>query len=172
MTSEHKVFFNYGRIDIRAKLPFSQGLWPALWMMGENRDVVGWSECGEIDIMELRGHTPNQISSTIHFKNSAGSHQFPTSKKKKLSFGDYSDEFHVISMEWDEYKIQFFVDDQRYSTIFHNNFSHYNDSNPFRKEFYILMNVAVGGDFGGNPNNSTIWPQTMEVDYVRVYQKQ
>jgi beta-glucanase (GH16 family) len=169
--THHKIFFKYGRIDIRAKLPYSKGLWPALWVMGENRDVVDWAQCGEIDIMELRGHTPNIISSTIHYKNSVGNPQNFPAKKHELSTGDYSDEFHVFSMIWDEYKIQFFVDDNLYNTVFHPKFNYYKNDNPFLKEFYILMNVAIGGNFGGNPDATTIWPQKKDVDYVSIFQK-
>jgi len=94
MSSKHKIFYKYGRIDIRARLPFSQGLWPAFWMMGENRDKAGWPECGEIDIMELRGGIPNTVGATVHYKNSAGNHQYVTTNKYTLTNGDFSDEFH------------------------------------------------------------------------------
>lgn len=172
MWTHHKVFFNYGRVDIRAKLPYSQGLWPALWMMGENRDTVGWAQCGEIDIMELRGHTPNTVSSTIHYKNAGGNNVHPTAKKYVLESESFDDEFYVFSLIWNEHKVEFFVDDILYNTIFHPNLNYLNNDNPFLKEFYILMNVAVGGNFGGNPDATTIWPQKMEVDYVRVFQKE
>ena len=172
MWSQHKAFFKYGRIDIRAKLPYSQGLWPALWMMGENKDVVGWPQCGEIDIMELRGNTPYRVTSTIHYKNSSGNHQYPPSYKYDLDSGNFNDEFHVFSMIWDEDKIQFFVDDNLFNTIIYSSLSYFNNDNPFFKDFYVLMNVAVGGDFGGDPDATTIWPQQMDVDYVRVFQKE
>ncbi|HFA47720.1 MAG TPA: glycosyl hydrolase family protein [Bacteroidetes bacterium] len=171
MWSHHKIFFKYGRIDIRAKLPYSQGLWPALWMMGENRDTVGWPQCGEIDIMELRGNTPNTVSSTVHFKNQGGDHYNPPAKRYELNSGDFSDEFHVFSMIWDEHKIEFLVDDNLYNSISHTSIYYYNNDNPFLKNFYVLMNVAVGGNFGGDPDATTVWPQTMKVDYVRVFQK-
>lgn len=169
--SEHNVFFKYGRIDIRAKLPFSQGLWPALWMMGENKDEVGWPECGEIDIMELRGAIPNVVGATVHYRNAAGNHQYVVTNKYTLSNGDFSDEFHVFTMIWDEHKIKFFVDDNPYVTIFFSSLNFNNNNNPFLKDFFILMNVAVGGNYGGNPDATTIWPQKMEVDYVRIFQK-
>ena len=172
MWSEHKAFFKYGRIDIRAKLPFSQGLWPALWMMGENKYEVGWPECGEIDIMELRGAIPNTVGATVHYRNAAGNHQYVVTNKYTLSNGVFSDEFHVFTMIWDEHKIKYFVDDNHYITIFFSSLSFNNNNNPFLEDFYVLMNVAVGGNYGGDPDATTVWPQTMEVDYVRVFQKE
>lgn len=172
MQTKHKVHFTHGWIDIRAKLPYSKGLWPALWMLGENIDEVSWPKCGEIDIMELRGHKPNEISSTIHFKNKGGNHQFPSAKKKQLFSGDFSTEFHVFSMYWNKYRVDFYVDDIKYNTIFFSSLNFHEDENPFLKEFYVLMNVAVGGVFGGDPNSTTVWPQKMDVDYVRIYQEE
>ncbi len=171
MNSRNRVYFKYGKIEFRVKLPYGQGLWPALWLQGNELYDLGWPKRGEIDVMELRGHTPNTVSSTIHYADLSGDHQYPTSKKYTLDNGDFSDEYHVISMIWDEYKIKFYVDDVLFNTIFHNNINFYNNQNPFRESFYIIMNVAVGGNFGGDPDASTEWPQTMQVDYVRVYKK-
>ena len=170
--TQDKFFYTFGRMDIRAKLPYSQGLWPALWMMGQNKKTVGWPECGETDVMELRGAIPNTTSSTLHYKNASGKHQNTAVKKHVLEEGNYSDEFHVFTTIWNEHKIEFFVDDIRYHTVFFSSMNFYNNTNSFLKDFFILMNVAVGGNFGGNPDSSTQWPQKMEVDYVRVFQKE
>lgn len=171
ITTVDKVFFKFGRIDIRAKLPYSQGLWPALWMMGQNRNTAGWPTCGETDVMELRGAIPNTVGATLHYKNSAGKHQYVTTDKYILSNGDFSDEFHVFSMIWNEHKIEFFVDDNHFITIYFSSLNFNNSDNPFLKDFFILMNVAVGGNYGGDPDATTVWPQKMEVDYVRIFQK-
>lgn len=171
LNTKDKIYFFFGRVDIRAKLPYSQGLWPALWMQGQDDNMVGWPERGEIDIMELRGNQPNVVSSTVHYKNASGNHYHPPSKTHTLSQYDYSDEFHVFSIIWNKYKIEFFVDDERYNVVFFSSQNFYQGNNPFLEPFYILMNVAVGGNFGGDPDTTTIWPQKMEVDYVRVFQK-
>lgn len=166
-----KVHFTYGRIDIRAKLPYSQGLWPALWMLGQNHMEVKWPHCGEIDIMELRGSIPNKVGANIHYANRKGWHQSVNASYHMLEEGNYSDEFHVFTMIWDEDKAEFFVDDVLFKTVNLHELNIVNKENAFHKPFYLLFNVAVGGHYGGNPDETTIWPQRMEVDYVRVFQK-
>ena len=121
--------------------------------------------------MELRGAIPNTIGSTLHYKSAGGQHKNTPVKTHVLNKGNYSDEFHVFTMIWNNHKIEFFVDDIRYNTIFFTSMNFYNNKNAFLKDFFILMNVAVGGNYGGNPDASTLWPQKMEVDYVRVFQK-
>ncbi len=171
INSRDKMVFKYGKIEFRAKLPYSKGLWPALWLQGNELYQLGWPKRGEIDIMELKGHIPNTISSTIHYADLSGNHKYPTSKKYTLPKGEFKDEFHVFTMKWDEYKLKFYVDDKLYNTIFHNNFHYYNNKNPFKYPFYVIMNVAVGGNFGGDPDATTVWPQTMDIDYVRIYKE-
>ena len=169
--TKDKFFFLYGRVDIRARLPYSQGLWPALWMMGQNREEAGWPECGEIDIMELRGGIPNKVGSNLHYANAQGKHQNAGAKTFELDQGNFSDEFHVFSMIWDDQKIEFFVDDVKFNTAFFSSLNIGTMENPFRKDFYLLMNCAVGGNYGGNPDETTQWPQQMQLDYVRIFQK-
>jgi len=166
-----KISVPYGRIDVRARLPFGKGIWPAIWMMGNNKSAVGWPACGEIDMMELRGSAPNKANGTIHYKNASGVHQYPPSKNHILSSGTYHDEFHVFSLVRTEGKIQWYVDDILFNTKFYSQLNLGSQPNPFLQDFYIILNLAVGGNYDGNPNSSTIFPQTMEIDYVRVFEK-
>ncbi len=163
ITTQGKQTFRFGRIDIRAKLPQGQGIWPALWMLGESFSTAGWPHCGEIDIMELVGHLPSTTYGTIHWnQNGHSSYGGNTS----LSSGVFADEFHVFTIIWDAQSIKWYLDDVLYHTA---------DITPgdlaaFRAPFFFIMNVAVGGDWPGYPNNSTQFPQRMIVDYVRVFQ--
>ena len=158
--------FQYGRIDIRAKLPKGKGLWPALWMLGENISSVGWPACGEIDIMEMVGGTGTNdrtVHGTIHWDENG--HQFFGSSNA-LSSGTYWDEFHVFSIIWDNQSIKWYRDDVLYNTA---------DITPanlseFHEQFFLIFNVAVGGNWPGNPDASTVFPQYMYVDYIRVFQ--
>jgi beta-glucanase (GH16 family) len=162
----NKQQFRYGRIDIRAVMPRGQGLWPALWMLGSNFNTVGWPACGEIDIMEMIGGQgrENTVHGTVHWENNGSRAQF--GGEKKLTAGTLADEFHVYSISWDATTIRWFIDDKQYHVI---------DTSPaeldeFRRQFFFIFNVAVGGDWPGSPDSSTTFPQHMIVDYVRVFQ--
>ena len=166
-----KFDFKYGRVDIRAVLPTGKGMWPALWMLGSNYTDVGWPACGEIDIVEILGqdNPGNQIKATVHWQdpNAGGSlNHAEFGDTYNLTSGNFDDEFHVYSLIWSENQIQALVDDKVYFTI---NTSSANLSE-FRERFYLLFNVAVGGNAVGSPNSSTIFPKYMVVDYVRVFQ--
>jgi beta-glucanase (GH16 family) len=157
--------FKYGRIDIRAKLPTGQGIWPALWMLGNNIGTVGWPKCGEIDIMEIVGHEPATLHGTVHWDNGGSYANY--GKSTKLSSGTFADEYHVFSIVWDSQYIKWLLDDVQFNVI---------DITPaglseFQNEFFLIFNVAVGGNWPGNPNSSTVFPQQMRVDYVRVFQQ-
>ena len=167
MTTQGKRTFKYGRIDIRAKLPVSKGLWPALWMLGSNITSVGWPVCGETDIMELIGTYPSTVYGTLHWGNAGGTN---TSKGTNyvLSSGDFSKEFHVFSIIWKQDSIQWLIDDQLYLTVSSNDVG--SDVYPFNADQFFIFNVAVGGNWPGSPDNTTIFPQRMYVDYVRVFQ--
>ena len=158
------VFNTYGRIDIRAKLPYGQGLWPALWMLGENISSVSWPTCGEVDIMEMiggTGYNDRTIHGTVHWEdNGHASYGGPNS----LSSGRFADEFHVFSIVWTSSSIVWLRDDIQYKSIDITNLS------AFHNDFFFIFNVAVGGNWPGSPDPSTIFPQTMIVDYVRVFQ--
>lgn len=167
MTTQNKKVFKYGRIDIRAKLPVSKGIWPALWMLGANINTAGWPSCGEIDIMELVGTYPNRVTGTIHWKPTVGTgdHQ---GADYNLSSGDFSQQFHVFSIVWIKDSIKWYVDDHLFLTKTAANINVLN--NPFNLDQFLLFNVAVGGNWPGSPDNSTAFPQRMFVDYVRVFQ--
>ena len=173
--TEGQQAFQYGRIDIRAVLPEGQGLWPALWMLGDNFSSVGWPFSGEIDIMELRGNEPDRVSAAAHWYS--GGHVFYTSdcanpgctnNSPVLSSGTFADEFHVFSIVWDASKIEWYLDDA--STPFHVIDITPSALSELRAPFFFIMNVAVGGNFLPNPNGTASFPQQMIVDYVRVYQ--
>lgn len=170
LTTNNKVEFQYGRVDIRAALPKGQGIWPALWMLGENFGSVGWPACGEIDIMEMVGGGEGKddtVHGTLHW-DSNGSHACTCEQNNSYTLpnGDFYDQFHVFSIIWTASSIQWKMDDITYKTV---------DITPadlseFRNEFFFIFNVAVGGNWPGNPNGSTVFPQRMLVDYVRVFQ--
>lgn len=163
-----KKSFKYGRVDIRALLPEGQGLWPALWMLGSNFGSVGWPTCGEIDIMEMVGGSGREktVHGTLHWDNN-GTHACTCDKPGySLSSGTFANKFHVFSMVWTPTKITWYADDVKFNEI---------DITPadlseFHNEYFFIFNVAVGGNWPGAPNSSTVFPQKMIVDYVRVFQ--
>jgi hypothetical protein len=168
LITKGKKEFKFGRIDIRAALPETQGIWPALWMLGANIGTVNWPACGEIDIMEVLGHEPNKTYGTVHYgtvfpdnRNISRNLVLPDGKK-------FSDRFHVFSIIWEQDRIEWLVDDQSFAVITPNDLGGYNY--PFNEPFFFIMNVAVGGNWPGAPNNTTQLPQQMIVDYVRVFQ--
>ena len=167
--TDGKVDFKFGRIDIRAKMPKTKGLWPALWLLGTNRKKEGWPYCGEIDIMEEVGHIPYRIRGTLFYKAKKG---WTASKGEKyeLKYNDFSDDFHVFSIDWDEKGIKYLVDNQQYNYIKYTELKIDPNDNPFLKPFYLIINLAVGGNLPGDPDHSSVFPQTLEVDYVRYFQ--
>ena len=166
MISKDKKTFTYGRIDFRAKLPKGQGVWPALWMLGNNIGTTPWPACGEIDIMELLGHEPQKTYGTIHW-GAAGGASTHIGGNYSLSSLTFNDKFHLFSLKWEADKLSFLIDDVVYFTA---NKSQVNGDYPFDKPFFFIMNLAVGGNWPGNPDATTVFPQRMIVDYVRVFQ--
>ena len=171
--------WKYGRFDIRAKLPVEQGMWPAIWMMPQD-SKYGWPNDGEIDIMEALGSEKNKIYGTLHSGNNTDGGQ-STGVTYTLSSGDLSDDYHTYSIIWEPEKIHFLIDNKEYGVVdkwpsyFKVNDTQYSLDfpDPFNKPFYLMLNLGVGGDWGGEPNNTTKWGENtkMYVDYVRVYQK-
>jgi len=167
LVTKNKGDWKYGRIDVRAKLPIGRGLWPAIWMLPTESKYGIWPKSGEIDIMEYVGHIPDEIFGTIHY-----GHDFwrYNSQIYKLKEGRFSDNFHTYSVLWNEQCIQFLMDGKKVgepntrSTTLPTTY-------PFDQLFHIILNVAVGGNLPGNPDGSTQFPQTLEVDFVRVYQE-
>lgn len=165
--TQNKKTFKYGRVDIRALLPQGQGIWPALWMLGSNIESVGWPSCGELDIMELigGGGRDNEIHGTLHWDNGG---RVLSGKGYSLDSGIFADSYHVFSIIWDDISIKWLVDDYQFNEI-NITPAHMNE---FHEEFFFIFNVAIGGNWPGNPDNTTIFDQRMKVDYIRVFQKQ
>jgi beta-glucanase (GH16 family) len=168
LTTEGKATWRYGRIEVRAKLPTGRGTWPAIWMLGVNHREAGWPRCGEIDIMENVGYDPDTINANIHTE--AYNHVKKTNKGSKITAEKPYDKFHVYAIEWTPERMDFFLDDQKY-------FSFANEKTgsaawPYDQPFYLILNLAIGGSWGGSKGiDDAIFPQRMEVDYVRVFER-
>jgi beta-glucanase (GH16 family) len=162
--------WKYGRLDIKAKLPFGKGLWPAIWMMPSESKYGGWAASGEIDIMELLGHEPNKVYGTLHYGG-----QWPNNAQSGKSYtlpqGTFADDFYLFTIEWDTTQFRWYVDGIFYQsqTQWHTSSAPY--PAPFDQYFHLILNVATGGNWPGNPDNTTVFPQKMIVDYVRVFKK-
>ncbi|MEO0043046.1 MAG: hypothetical protein RL329_2494 [Bacteroidota bacterium] len=167
MVTRGKADFTYGRIEIRAKLPKGRGTWPAGWMLGSNLKEVGWPLCGEIDILEHVGFDPDTVVGSVH--TVTYNHIKGTQKSKKLFIKNPYTEFHTYAIEWTAEQMVFFLDDNAYLTVQN---EHKTDNEwPFNKPQYLLLNLAIGGNWGGEKGvDETIFPLCMEVDYVRVFQ--
>ena len=169
LKTQGKFSLTYGRIEARLKIPFGQGLWPAFWTLGTDIGQVGWPACGEMDIMENIGREPSMVHGTIHGPGYSGANGIGAAYS--LTGGPrFADDFHTFAIEWEPNVIRFYVDGLLYNTITPANLPP-NSNWVFSHPFFILLNVAVGGFWPGNPDASTIFPQTMTVDYVRVYQR-
>lgn len=167
ITTLGKVSFKYGRIEIRAKLPNAKGMWPAIWMMGSiNRKQINWPKCGEIDIMEFVGSDTSHIHAAVHYEqnNEAG---FASSINKTL-LSNTSTDFNVYALEWTKDKLEFYVNNILYHS-FSVETATYKKSNPFRKPFYLIINLAMGASWPG-PIDDRALPQKFLIDYIRVYQ--
>jgi beta-glucanase (GH16 family) len=156
----------YGRFEARLKTPYGPGLWPAFWMLGDNIETVGWPQCGEIDIMELRGQQPHIVHGSVHGPGYSGGS--PVTKNYALNNARFDTEFNIFTIEWDENKIDFFVNDYLYQRITPEDLP---GEWVFDEPFFILLNVAVGGNYVGFPLPQTPFPQKMIVDYVKAYKK-
>ncbi len=158
----------YGRFEARIKVPKGQGIWPAFWMLGSDHDSTGWPECGEIDIMENVGFEPTKVHGSLHGPGYSGSNPL-TGLFALPSGANFSDDFHVFAIEWEPGTIRFYVDDTLYET----QTSSVLPSNTrwsFDHPFYVILDLAVGGNWPGNPDATTPFPVSMQVDYVRVYE--
>jgi beta-glucanase (GH16 family) len=156
----------YGRYEARMKTVTGPGLWPAFWMLGANIDTKPWPQCGEIDIMEQRGQEPNANNATIHGPGYSGGAAI--TKKYTLANGRFDTEFHIYAVEWGTDYIDFFVDDFLYKRITPKDVP---GEWVYNQPFFIIMNVAVGGNYVGFPTTGTPFPQTLTVDYVKVYKQ-
>lgn len=167
--TQGKKSFTYGRIDARALLPEGKGLWPAIWTLGESISSSGWPSCGEIDIMEMIGGNAGEstVYGTVHWEHNGEHAQAGGSKTLSNSPYNFSESYHVFSVVWDENYIKWFVDNVQYYEI---NITGA-DMSEFHEPHFIIMNVAVGGNWPGSPDNNTLFPQQMKVDYIRVFQQ-
>lgn len=167
ITTNHRFSFQYGRIEISAKVPHGRGVWPALWMLGDDINTVGWPRCGELDIMEYVGHEQGVVFCNVHATKKNGQH---ASSGANLKNQTPWAGFHTYAMEWDEKEIKFYYD----STEMHA-FKRNPEGNvqwAFDRKMYLLMNIAIGGSWGGQKGiDDDVFPAQMEVDFVRVYQK-
>jgi beta-glucanase (GH16 family) len=167
VTTEGTAAWKHARVEVRAKLPAGRGTWPAIWMLGTNQRSAGWPNCGEIDIMEHVGFDPGVIHGTIH--TGAYNHVKKTDKSGTIKPGDVSTGFHVYAVEWNAAKMDFFVDGKKYFTF--ENEKSGEAAWPFEQPFYLILNVAIGGAWGGQKGiDEAAFPQRMEVDYARVYE--
>jgi beta-glucanase (GH16 family) len=167
LTTFGRAEWTYGRVEVRAKLPKGRGVWPAAWMLGVNRRQVGWPACGEIDILEFVGHTPDTVHATVHFRNRDGRHQ---QSGDRLKVGDPCDDFHVYAVEWTPEQMEFFFDGRPYHHFDLAGADDKKGDNAFLHPQHLILNFAVGGAWGG-PVDPAVFPQQYLVDYVRVYQR-
>lgn len=164
INTQNKFAAKYGRIEVRAKLPAGGGIWPAIWMMGIDRSHGGWPHIGEIDIMEFIGKEPQNVYGTIHYAKDNGH----ASSGNKISSEELHKGYHIYAIEWDEEKIDIYFDSTRYHR-FMLDVADGPNGNPFRKPFYLLLNLAMGANWPG-PVDDSVLPQEFLVDYVRVYE--
>lgn len=164
--TQGKKFFKFGRVDIRAILPKGMGIWPALWLLPQNNTFGNWPTSGEIDMMEHKGGEASRVLGTLHYGPGPGSTYI--SRNYTLPSGTFNDEFHVFSLVWEQDVIKWYVDNNLYSTI--NKADIGGNTWPFNESFFFLINLAVGGNFPGQPDANTYFPSFFIVDYVRIYQ--
>jgi beta-glucanase (GH16 family) len=161
---------SYGRFEARIKLPAGQGIWPAFWMLGDNIRSDGWPKCGEIDVMENIGKEPGTIHASLHGPSST-SRTADLTKLVSLPAGKrLSDKFHLYAVEWEPGVVRFYLDANLYATFSASQWPS-GGTWVFDHPFFVILNVAVGGDWPGSPDATTVFPQTMLVDYVRVYKR-
>lgn len=166
-----KADFQYGRFEIRARMPVGRGLWPAIWMMPTRSVYGGWPRSGEIDIMEYLGHDQRTVYQTLHYTRTGTNEHAYSGTNYRLPSGTFSQDFHVFALEWESGEMRWYVDGLQ---VGRQNAWHTLGGPfpaPFDQEFHVILNLAVGGDWPGNPDATTVFPGRMEVDYVRVFEK-
>jgi beta-glucanase (GH16 family) len=166
ITTRGKMLASPGRVEARIKLSAGQGLWPAFWMLGQGNPVTPWPQCGEIDIMENKGSQPSTTSSALHGPGYSG--ETPFAHSHNLSSGRLDGDFHTFAVEWDSVHVRWFVDDTAHYGVTRDAVQRYGRS-VLDQPFFVILNLAVGGHFDGDPRSDAIFPATMLVDYVRVY---
>jgi beta-glucanase (GH16 family) len=168
--SKHRGDWKYGKFEVRARLPAGRGVWPAIWMLPTDEIYGTWASSGEIDIMEFKGQEPNVVLGTLHYGK-----PWPDNKhsgaQKKLAKGNFTDDFHTFAVEWEEGVIRWSVDGEIYQTQKEWTSAGGEFPAPFDRRFYMILNLAIGGHFVGNPDASTPFPRKFLVDFVRIYQR-
>lgn len=167
ITTRRKGDWIYGRFEIRARLPKGKGIWPAIWLLPTNEKYGKWPKSGEIDIVELVGHEPKKIHGTLHY----GVPHTHTGNSYSLQHGDFTDNYHVFSIQWERDEIRWYMDDKLYHSQTRWFTSSASQPAPFDEKFHLIINVAVGGRWPGYPDKITKFPQKLEIDWVRVYQR-
>jgi beta-glucanase (GH16 family) len=161
----------YGRFEARIKIPAGQGMWPAFWMLGNNIGSVGWPKCGEIDIMENIGKEPGTVHGSLHGPSTVSNKSDASAAFSLPAAQNFADDFHLYAVEWEPGTVRFYVDSNLYATFTQSQWPA-GGTWVFDHPFFIILNVAVGGSWPGSPDATTVFPQQMLVDYVRVYTKQ
>lgn len=169
LKTQGKFDFEYGRVEARIRIPYGQGIWPAFWMLGEDIKRKGWPACGEIDIMENIGREPDTVHGTVHGPGYSGSKGI--GKLFQIATGRFADDYHIYAVEWMPARIDFLVDGQSYHTVMPASLP-VETKWVYDHPFFLILNVAVGGGWPGNPDKTSVFPQTMLVDYVRVYRRE
>lgn len=162
--TQGKVKFKYGRLEARIKLPAGEGVWPAFWLLGSNITAKNWPNCGEIDVIELRGREPNNAIASAHGPGYSGAASKTGVRKLPVSLAD---DYHVYAIEWAANKINWYLDGKLYHTL--SSKSVKPKSYPFNQDFFLILNLAMGGEFDGGRLDNSIESATMAVDYVRYY---
>lgn len=170
LRTKHRADWTFCRVEVRAKLPRGRGLWPAIWMLPTHEKYGGWAASGEIDIAEVIGHEPHQVHGTIHF-GGKWPRQQSAGKPFALRQGTFADDFHIFALEWERGVIRWYLDGQIFSAQTNWRSEGGPFPAPFDQPFHLVLNLAVGGNWPGPPDASTVFPARMLVDYVRVYQR-
>jgi beta-glucanase (GH16 family) len=168
LKSQNAKEIQYGRIEARVQVPAGQGFWPAFWLLGQNIDDVGWPQCGEIDVMEARGQQPAWIGGALHGPGySGGSCLSQSYYDKEQSFDTV---FHLVGIDWDQDLISWWVDGNVYHSVTRGSLGDHREW-VYDQPFFLLINLAVGGNYVGDPTTATSFPAEYKVDYIRVYQR-
>ncbi len=168
--TKRRASWQYGRFEVRAQLPAGRGLWPAIWLLPDDKRYGGWAASGEIDIMEALGHEPDRVHGTLHY-GAAWPNNRHSGDSFQLAEGSFAKNFHVFTLEWEPEEIRWYVDGKLYQkqTKWHSTAAAY--PAPFNQPFHLILNLAVGGKWPGNPDDRTVFPAQLRVDYIRVYQR-
>lgn len=166
--TKRRASWQYGRIEVRAKLPEGHGLWPAIWMLPDSETYGRWAASGEIDIMENKGDRPQRIYGSLHYGATWPDNQHTTHPYERPT-SDFHQAFHTFAIEWEANEIRWYVDEKCYATTDQWHSENAAFPAPFNQQFHLILNLAVGGNWPGPPNSGTTFPAQFQVDYVRVY---